>query len=331
MTVDHNGFNLDALPAEVREAAEAFLADNARRVAELEELTARQSVRISEQDAHIAGQTQRISDQVQQISDQDRQISGQVQQISDQSRKITDLDRQIARKNALILRQESLISELKRALYGKKSEKLSKDERNLGAEDIEVALSETEASSEAATQSCDTEKKAKPPRKAPERNIGNLPEDLPRVEQVIEPDSVECPCGCGAMHKIGEDRSERLDIVPAQLRVIVTVRPKYACRTCAGGVKQAPGPFWLIEGGLPTEAAIAHVLVSKYADHLPLYRQSQILARSGIDIHRATLAGWVGKAAFHLKPIVERLAEHLKSSTKLFMPSRQHALHAPAG
>ena len=91
------------------------------------------------------------------------------------------------------------------------------------------------------------------------------------------------------MHKIGEDRTERLDIVPAQLRVIVTVRPRYACRACTDGVTQAPAPAALIAGGLPTEGAIAHVLVSKYADHLPLYRQSQILARSGIDIHRSTL------------------------------------------
>jgi transposase len=136
---------------------------------------------------------------------------------------------------------------------------------------------------------------------------------------VIEPASLECPCGCGLMHKIGEDRTERLDIVPAQLRVIVTVRPKYACRACTDGVTQAPTPAWLIEGGLPTEGAIAHVLVSKYADHCPLYRQSQILARSGIDIHRSTLADWVGVAAFHLAAIVDRMAEHLKSSTKLFM------------
>ncbi|OIQ66471.1 transposase IS66 family protein [mine drainage metagenome] len=133
------------------------------------------------------------------------------------------------------------------------------------------------------------------------------------------------------MHKIGEDRSERLDIVPAQLRVIVTVRPKYACRSCTDGVTQAPAPSHLIMGGLPTEATLAHVLVSKYADDLPLYRQSQILARAGLDLHRAVLADWVGKAAFHLKPIVDRLAEHLKRSSKLFMPSRQHALHAPAG
>ena len=121
------------------------------------------------------------------------------------------------------------------------------------------------------------------------------------------------------MHKIGEDRSERLDIVPAQLRVIVTVRPKYACRTCTDGVTQASAPSHLIMGGLPTEATIAHVLVSKNADHLPLYRQSQILARAGLDLHHAVLADWVGKAAFHPKPVVDRLAEHLKRSSKLFM------------
>ncbi|SFO52412.1 Transposase [Paracoccus pantotrophus] len=121
------------------------------------------------------------------------------------------------------------------------------------------------------------------------------------------------------MHHIGEDRTERLDIVPAQLRVIVTVRPKYACRRCGEGVSQAPAPAHLIEGGLPTEGALAYVLVSKYADHLPLYRQSQILARAGVELHRSTLADWVGSAAFHLGPVVDRLAEHLKTSTKLFM------------
>lgn len=148
---------------------------------------------------------------------------------------------------------------------------------------------------------------------------------------MIEPDSVECPCGCELMHRIGKDRNERLDIAPAQCRVIVTVRPKYACRTCTDGITQAPTPPWLIEGGLPTEGAIAHVPVSKYGDHLPLYRQSQILARSGIDIHRSTLADRVGVAAFHLRPVVDRLAEHFETSTKLFMPSRQIALQSPAG
>jgi transposase len=212
-------------------------------------------------------------------------------------------------------RQEHLIAELHHALYGKKSEKLSDDDRQLAFEDLEIALAEVTEQKAAQTSTDDKPKR----RKVAKRNRGNLPEGLPRIEQVIEPDGLECPCGCGRMHKIGEDRAERLDIVPAQLRVIVTVRPKYACRTCTDGVTQAPTPSWLIGGGLPTEGAIAHILVSKYADHCPLYRQSQILARSGVDIHRSTLADWVGVAAFHLRPVVDRLAEHLKSSTKLFM------------
>ena len=201
------------------------------------------------------------------------------------------------------------------ALHGKRSEKLSEDERQLAFEDLSIALAEVEAEKETrAAKAGDGTSKP-----APKRTIGNLPAGLPRIEEVIEPDSLICPCGCGVMHKIGEDRSERLDIVPAQLRVIVTVRPKYACRTCTDGVTQASAPSHLIMGGLPTEATLAHVLVSKYADHLPLYRQSQILARAGLDLHRAVLADWVGKAAFHLKPIVDRLAEHLKRSSKLFM------------
>lgn len=233
----------------------------------------------------------------------------------DQRDAIAALVKEVAELRETTQRQEHLIAELHHALYGKKSEKLNDDDRQLAFEDLEIALSEVEEQKAAQAPADDTPKR----RKIPQRNRGNLPAGLPRIEKVIEPDSLECPCGCGLMHKIGEDRADRLDIVPAQLRVIVTVRPKYACRTCTDGVTQAPTPPWLIEGGLPTEGAIAHVLVSKYADHLPLYRQSQILARSGVDIHRSTLADWVGVAAFHLRPVVDRLAEHLKSSTKLFM------------
>ena len=180
----------------------------------------------------------------------------------------------------------------------------------------ETAFAEVEEQRDQQTSSGDAPRRKSSSAK---RNRGNLPENLPRIEQVVEPESLICPCGCGQMHKIGEDRTERLDIVPAQLRVLVTVRPKYACRACTDGVTQAPAPAALIEGGLPTEGAIAHVLVSKYADHLPLYRQSQMLARSGVTIDRGTLADWVGVAGFHLRPVVDRLAEHLKASTKLFM------------
>jgi transposase len=221
----------------------------------------------------------------------------------------------IAALQEITRRQQHLIAEMNHALHGKRSEKLAEDARQLAFEDLSIALAEVEAEKETHPA-----KAGEPTNKpARQRTIGNLPAALPRVEEVIEPDSLICPCGCGILHEIGEDRTERMDIVPAQLRVIVTVRPKYACRSCTDGVTQAPAPSHLIIGGLPTEATLDHVLVNKYADHLPLYRQSQILARAGLDLHRAVLADWVGKAAFHLKPIVDRLAEHLKRSGKLLM------------
>ena len=99
----------------------------------------------------------------------------------------------------------------------------------------------------------------------------------------------------------------------------VTRRPKYACRSCTDGVVQAPAPARLIPGGLPSEAMVAHVLVSKYADHLPLYRQAQIYSRQGVDLDRSTLADWVGRAAFELRPVFDALMADLKRSSKLFM------------
>ncbi len=136
---------------------------------------------------------------------------------------------------------------------------------------------------------------------------------------VVDIEDHACPCCCNALQRIGEDISERLDIVPAQFRVLVVRRPKYACRACENGVVQAAAPARLIEGGLPTEATVAQVLVSKYADHLPLYRQAQIYARQGITLDRSTLADWVGSAAFLLRPVHERLLARLKSSAKLFV------------
>jgi transposase len=135
---------------------------------------------------------------------------------------------------------------------------------------------------------------------------------------VVDVESTTCPCCSGALHRIGEDVAERLDVVPAAFRVLVVRRPKYACRSCEDVVVQAATPARLIEGGLPTEATVAHVLVSKYADHLPLYRQAQIYARQGVALDRSTLADWVGRAAFLLRPVHERLLAVLKTSTKLF-------------
>ena len=213
-------------------------------------------------------------------------------------------------------RLEHLVEELRRVIYDKRSEKRPLDDRQLAFEDLEGAVAEVEEAA-AAAGAPGTSPAAR--RRAPRRNLGHLPKSLERIERVIEPDSRQCPCGCGEMARIGEDRTERLDIVPAKLRVIVTVRPKYACRSCEQGVVQAAAPAHLIEGGLPTEGALAQVLISKYADHLPLYRQSQIYARSGVKLDRSTLAGWVGKASFHLIPVVDRLAWRLKRSAHLFM------------
>jgi transposase len=119
------------------------------------------------------------------------------------------------------------------------------------------------------------------------------------------------------MHVIGEESSERLDVIPAQFRVLVTHRPKYACRACEDKVVQAPAPERLIKGGLPTEAMVASVLVAKYAWHLPLYRQAQMLAAQGLDIKRAVLAFWVGYAAAELKPLYLRLRQLILASGKI--------------
>ena len=156
-------------------------------------------------------------------------------------------------------------------------------------EELEASIAANEA--EAEKRSPELRRKRAEARRA---GRGRLPAHLPRVEVVLEPEDTACPCCRGAMAVIGHDTSERLDVIPAQFRVLVTRRPKLACRACAGVVVQAPAPERLIEGGMPTEATVAQVLVSRYADHLPLYRQSQILARQGIEIGRDTLASWVG-------------------------------------
>src|SRR3954466_12198659 len=183
-------------------------------------------------------------------------------------------------------RLRHLIRQLQRLRFGRRSEKLDPDQLNLALEDIEQAIAETtEAEQEKADPAL---KRARTETRQAGR--ASLPEHLPRVEVVIAPEDTDCPCCGSAMQGIGEERSMRLDRGPAQYQVIVTRRPKYACRTCQEGVVQAPAPARLIAGGLPAERMVAHVLVAKYADHSPLYRQSQILARQGIAIDRSTLA-----------------------------------------
>lgn len=222
----------------------------------------------------------------------------------------------VAERDALAARNERLhhlLLKLKRRQFSRKSEQLPEAQLLFAFEEIEATLAGSEA--EAGKRS---PKLGEQQAKRRRCNRGRLPAHLPRIEQVLMPDSTTCPCCQGALVEIGADTSERLDVMPAQFRVLVTRRPKLTCRACTGVVLQAPAPARLITGGLPTEATVAHVLVARYADHLPLYRQSQMLARQGIVLGREVLADWVGTAAMEMLPVVRRLTEILLASPRLF-------------
>jgi transposase len=214
-------------------------------------------------------------------------------------------------------RLESIVSDLRHEKFGSKSEKLNPDQYNLVLEDVEIAEGVLQAAQEKAEALIKGRSSTGTGSRG--RNRGALPAHLPRVERLIEPKSTLCPCGCGEMAKIGEDVSERLDVIPAQLRVLVTRRPIYACRRCRGAVVQAHAPEYVVPGGLPTEALIAQVIVGKFGDHLPFYRQAEIYARQGIALDRASLGNWAGRASFHLRPIAEAMRMHLAAADRLFM------------
>ena len=215
---------------------------------------------------------------------------------------------------AEVERLKAIIDALQRHRFGRRSEQLDPDQFELALEEVETALAEAEHARDKASRT-----PADRPRKA---NRGSLPAHLERIEQIVDVEEVDgiraCPCCGGALHQIGEDVAERLDVVPTTFRVLVTRRPRYGCRSCESAVVQAPAPARIVEGGIPTEALIAQVLVAKYADHLPLYRQAQIYARQGVQLDRSTLADWVGRAAWYLRPLRDHILERLRRSQRLF-------------
>jgi transposase len=228
----------------------------------------------------------------------------------------SERDRIAVERDALALQNDRLrhlLLKLKRMQFGAKSERLPEAQLQLGLEDIEQAIAQGEADAERRDPALKQARAAK--RRA---RRGALPAHLPRLEVMLEPEDTACPCCHSAMTVIGHDSSERLDVIPTQFRVVVTRRPKLACRACEGVIVQAPAPARLIEGGVPTEALVAHVLVARYADHLPLYRQAQMMARQGVALDRSTLAFWVGYAAVEIAPVVARLREILLASARLF-------------
>jgi transposase len=195
--------------------------------------------------------------------------------------------------------------------FGARSERLLEEQLQLGLEALEQAIAKEDAQAEKQDPALRRDNAAK--RRA---SRGALPTHLPRIEVTLTPEDTACPCCRTLMTVIGEDTSERLDVIPVQYRVIATRRPKFACRACAGTVVQAPAR--LVESRIPTEALVAHVLVARYADHQPLYRQAQIMARQGVELDRSTLSFWTGYAAAEVAAVVARLREILLQSTRLF-------------
>jgi transposase len=223
---------------------------------------------------------------------------------------------------AEIERLRLMIAGLQRNRFGRRSEQLGDEVFQHGVEDLEQSLAEQTAALEAVAPPPPppaTEAAARSPRTEPaKRNRGALPAHLPRVELLIDVDDKACPCCGGTLHLIGEDKAEMLDYVPAQLRVRVVRRPRYGCRACEEAVVQAPAPERPIDGGMASEALLAHVLVNKYADHLPLYRQAQIFARQGVTLDRSTLCNWVGRACWWLVPLHELVLSTVLASPKVF-------------
>jgi transposase len=222
---------------------------------------------------------------------------------------------QISSHDAEVERLRLIIVRLRRLQFGCKSEKIQREieQLELQLEDLEAGNAEKQEKTErtlapaaAAVFAAATRKPARRP----------LPDHLPREVQVHNPEEKGCPACGGNLSKLGEDVSEVLEYVPARFKVIRHVRPKLSCTRC-DTIVQAEAPSRPIARGLAGPGLLAHVLVSKYADHLPLYRQSEIYAREGVELERSTLADWVGGTSELLKPLHEALRQYVTSARKL--------------
>jgi transposase len=216
------------------------------------------------------------------------------------------------------------IARLRRMQFGRSSERITRqiEQLELRLEELETgeaeaaakddAESETKPEGDAAGPAAPIRERCKPKRQP-------LPDNLPCQEVVHQPaadGACTCPdCGKG-MAKLGEDVTEVLDYVPGHFQVIRHVRPKYACTAC-DAITQAPAPAMPTPRGRATPATLAHLLVSKYCDHLPLYRQSEIYAREGLELDRSTLGDWVGQAAWLLDPVVAKIRQHVFAAEKI--------------
>ena len=228
---------------------------------------------------------------------------------------IEALKRLVMEQRAALLNRDLLIEKLKIQLARSQRQRFGRSSEALDAEIAQLSLTIEELETSQATLAALTPLAAEPasePRKPARRP---LPESLPR-ESIVHEAPCQCP-GCGgALRPAGEDASEMIEWVPSHLKVIRHVRPKYACDRCEK-IVQAPAPSRPIARGLAGPGLLAHVLVSKYVDHLPLYRQCQMYARDGIELERSTLADWVGGAHALIAPLTEALGRYVMRAEKL--------------
>jgi len=241
-------------------------------------------------------------------AEQLRELAGDLMaKIAQQSLQIGAHVQAIAAKDSDILYRQAKIDKLthelatlKRWKFGRSREQLNSGQVSLIEEtlDADIAAIEQELHNLAPTP-----KAAAEPRKQPKREA--LPAELSRVEVRHDPDSTTCGCGC-QLKRIGEDIAEKLDYTPGVFTVERHIRGKWACAECETLI-QAPVPAQIIDKGIPAAGLLAHVLVAKYCDHLPLYRQENIFARAGYAIPRSTLAAWVGVCGVQLQPLVDAL------------------------
>ena len=238
-------------------------------------------------------------------------IVAQHQEIFSQHEQLLTQREQLASRDAEIEHLKRLLAKLRRMQFGRKSEKLDRqiEQLELRLDELEASRAESVTAQTAAAIAPVAERAAKPARRP-------LPAHLPRETRKYPPKQQACPdCG-GKLKPLGEDVSEMLEYVPAHWKVLRQVRPKLAC-ACCERIVQAEAPRRPIERGVAGPGLLAHVLVSKYADHLPLYRQEEIYAREGIELDRSTLADWVGGTSALLAPLVEALRRHVMSAAKL--------------
>lgn len=237
-------------------------------------------------------------------------------------------DTELAFKQALIDKLTHEMAVLKRMKFAASSERfastLAPEQRSLLEETLDTDLAELDREIE--RERGDAQDKGKTEKKTPKRTP--LPPHLPRRDVAHEPADTRCGCG-QPMQRFGEDVAERLDYLPGVFTVERHVRGKWACRCCEK-IVQAPVPAHVIDKGIPTAGLLAHLLVAKFMDHLPLYRQEHIFERAGHLIARSTLAQWVGECGAQLQPLVQALADELRRHVVLHADETPVAMLKPA-